>query len=751
MSRIGLALVLTALTLGSLAGPASADSGSLPGGATIAFNRLFIHENHSATGVQPNANSSELWTYFNLAHCQCSAAAAAAGGTAADYESTFAYELLLQNSTTPIHAPLEIWVGQTCDDPIMRPMNCHQIPNAGISDIASIANTNGITPDVPVYDLMEPAPAEVGMDCAGRVLSAAEWAISDVNPDGTIGTTPQYFVSQAISTDALPPPLPTVFRASGGTGAIQIDWDAPTGDVADIAYYQALCADQSGNPGVSSPIAARYVTAYQLCGITQTQSGANVNSYTMSDVSSSGSTVDAGVATVPTGLANLDPMFVCGENADATATSLRIEGLNNGTHYTVMLLAIDKFGNAAATVFNQTLTPVPSVNFWEDVQNRGGTLEGGFCLIADTYGDDNPLTQAMRGFRDDNLGSSWIGRAATRAYYTLFAPLGAYVREHVVLRVIAAIVLAPFVAIALAWHWLTLPGLLALLVFAVLVRRLRKHARVRRLARAAAPAIAVVLALAPGRAHAQDPYWDDKMRDNQESSSLADDTAAVTWHVGLRVGRYLPNIDGGLGMNPGPYQQMFGGAKITPMLDVDRILWRRIGQLGAGISLGYMSKTANTWAIGSSPTDPNRPRAAGDTNSFHLIPLAVSAVYRFSYLDDEYGIPVVPYARAGLAYYIWWVTAPTSTGDSGVARVFNTDGSPDKAMGASLGVVGSVGLEIRAERIDATAARSMHDSGIEHAGFFVEYSDGKVDGLGIQKNRPSVGDAVFYGGVDFEF
>src|ERR1044071_10249915 len=54
-------------------------------------------------------------------------------------------------------------------------------------------------------------------------------------------------------------------------------------------------------------------------------------------------------------------------------------------------------------------------------------------------------------------------------------------------------------------------------------------------------------------------------------------------------------------------------------------------------------------------TDSNRARSA-DHNEFRLVPTELSATYRFTWLDDTYGVPVVPYARAGLGYYIWWIS-----------------------------------------------------------------------------------------------
>ena len=86
-------------------------------------------------------------------------------------------------------------------------------------------------------------------------------------------------------------------------------------------------------------------------------------------------------------LAQLPPAFLCGESPSSTATSLRIEGLKNGTKHIVVFLAIDKSGNATGTYFTQPLIPTPATDFWEDLHDSGSDAHGGFCLIADTYGD----------------------------------------------------------------------------------------------------------------------------------------------------------------------------------------------------------------------------------------------------------------------------------------------------------------------------------------------------------------------------
>ena len=726
------------------AGVARADSGMLPGGADLRFNRLFLHENNNPAQHEPIQQPTSLWHYFNFAHCECSRP----GGSMVQpwHEGTFAYEILLDNpNSAQIHAPLEIWVGTMCDstDPNIRAANCHQIPGAGTSDIQSIMQTNGITPEVPVYDLMEPEPSHMGMGCEQRVLSTAEWAISDINPDGTVGSTPQYFVSEGIQTDSLPPPLPTTFTVSPGESAINISWKVPTGDISDVAYYQVLCADSAGNPVTVHPPAAQYITPRNLCGFAE-DLGAPMQP---TAIDTGTSTVDAGAIALPPDLAELNPKFICGTQADATATTLRIdknqfpEGLKNGEPYTVVFLVVDKFGNAAGTFFNGTITPQAVTDFWEDLHDRGSNVKGGFCLIAETYGDDNPLTQALRSFRDDNLETTGFGRWLVHAYYGSLGKLGVYVHGHTWLRVVSGVLLLPLVAIALLWHVLTLPGLLVLLALIVLRRRFRLPRRAW-----AFTAAGALFVLAPGRAHAQVPYWEDPTAggtDQTDASALADEENDVDWHVGVRIGPYIPQIDAQLGgPKPGPYEQMFGSKHSwVPMLDVERVVWRAYGQFTVGGTIGYLGKSAHAFVMGSSPSDNPRPRSKGDTTSFNLIPFAITGSYRFTYLDDGYGIPVVPYARVGLAYYAWWITAP----DGGFANVMG-----NKARGASLGIQGSIGIAIRAERIDAEAARSMRASGIYHAGFYGEFQAAKVDGFG-SSSKLAVGDSTWFAGIDFEF
>jgi hypothetical protein len=763
-----LMVVLAASRVASAQAGSGSGSSTLPDGSTISFDKLYLHEDGNPNFAEPKTQPDSLWNYFNLAHCQCGKES---GKTIPTFvEATYGYLMTLQNAPAlPSNKPLQLWVGSACDDNTNRLKTCCQLGSQTVTTIASIQATNGTTKTIPIYDAMNPANPEMAIDCsarmtrpdcsqsAGATTTATVWAIADGDGDGT----PDFFDPKQNNIDLLPPPLPTNFRAAGGEGAIEISWTPPI-DTSDTYAYQALCAraDTNGPAIATGRPPRRYQTGSTLCGLSQ-----SIDLGMGTAVPGAATAPDAGAlltaADLPPALADLDPTFLCGEEFSATATSLRISGLSNGVAYKVVLLAIDKFQNASGTFFTSTLTPVPSTDFWEDLHNRGSNAQGGLCLLAETYGDDSGLTQVLRAFRDDTLGGSRAGRWLTEAYYATLAKLGAYIHGSLALRIVAAVVLAPVVAFALLWHWLTLPGVLGLIAAAwwcgrrrgVLVRLIGRSLRMRAVRFFAAFAAFAAFAFGTGHAYAgggYQPYWEngDAVSENQAATEEA---GSVTWHVGIRLGPYVPDIDKQFGMAPGPYNQMFGGTGVMPMLDVDRILWSGFGQLGVGGSVGYMQKSAGAFADSSSPSDVDRLRSSADTNKFRLIPMALTATYRLTWFDDQYGVPVIPYVRGGLSYYLWWI----STTDGSLAQVCKGTGmepacSQNKALGASLGVQGSIGLAIRAERIDASAAVSMRASGIEHAGIYGELSLAQVNGFGSD-SKLSVGDRTWFAGVDFEF
>ncbi|MEZ4400941.1 MAG: MXAN_2562 family outer membrane beta-barrel protein [Kofleriaceae bacterium] len=248
--------------------------------------------------------------------------------------------------------------------------------------------------------------------------------------------------------------------------------------------------------------------------------------------------------------------------------------------------------------------------------------------------------------------------------------------------------------------------------------------------------------LIPAVASAQEtysPYWDETPTD-----AVGD--ALPTWITQVRLGPYRPSIDASFASNPGPYARTFLKDSLLFEIDVHRVWSVARGQLGVGFSAGYFTNSALAWQDGTSPGQPDRPRASGNLTRVSMVPTAVTAIYRATILDDELGLPLVPYVRGGLAYNVWWMKNPAD--ELSVAMSCPT--CEDRAIGGTIGVVAAVGLAIRAERIDPTAATSMHNTGIEHAGFFAEIEAGWIDGFG-KKSKLSVGDTTWFGGITFEF
>lgn len=723
LACLGLGIGLVASPRLALAG------GSLPGGATITFDGPYIHKDNKDDLTKGDSESLEK--YFNYAHCECSRSS-----NNADFlEGEFAWQYVYQSGGQLVSRPGDIWVGSQCEsnDGTTRSQNCTQVDT-----IADIESLNGATVrrSIPLHNLMAPKMSQT--ECPSSEGETSTYLLVDTQGDGTY----DYDLPKVQKWDAQPPALPSEVTASPAEGGIKLSWKNSTERPLDTEYYQFVCATKDGAPartkGSDSP---KFQTTKMLC------EDVNV------PISFKPTT---GTAATPAwlGLVDENDAFICGQSS-GTATSVRISNLQFGVEYQVAMIAVDHAGNAIGQFVPETITPTSVIDFWEDLHDKGSEVEGGFCIAGTTFGDDSGMSDQLRAFRDETLAKSAAGRWMIARYYQLssqFAPWA----DSVTLRVGGAVVLTPLAILALGWHYLTLPGLLALMGLGVVAWRRRRdvgawaHQAVRhrllRRSTAAAGALLAIAGWAKGSAAQSsiDPYWDE------DNAGFGDESSAVRWHAGIKLGPYVPDIDkqfGGSG--EGPYEAMFGGYTLVPMLDVDYIVWETaLGQIGFGGSVGFLNKKARAYTMDSEQDDPDRKRSA-ENNRFRMIPLAATAVFRLTYLDDKYRVPIVPYVRGGLGYYVWWAEAP----DGGVSSVCRPGGDScdeNKGRGASMGLVGSLGLAVRAENIDFEAASAMREGGIQHAGFYAELSAARVDDFGVG-NKLSVGDITWFAGVDFEF
>lgn len=720
------------------------------------------------------SNSIEQIDFFNYAHCQCSDEVE---GTppAADLADSgfFQVELTLADSSYDFaDDDAQLRIGTNCgtEDVDSADRRCEDIATIGdvINDLRGASTYN-----VRARQLMFPAGAD---GCQQQDGESNVYVTFNADNDATVDEQ----VAKTYQFDAKPPPLPENVKASAGEGAINIRWDALKSRQAEVDGFQVLCAKADGTPVFDSPRdQARFDTPAQLCGGTNPADLFPGEGNTPrpdagpGDAPDAGNGVDAGFAAAtnhPDWMANMDPDYVCG-TASATALSFRIDGLENGQVYRVALLSVDDARNVVGVDLGE-VTPQSVTDFWEDYHNQGGGADGGICLVNSTFGSGSGMSQALRDFRDRTLATSALGRMGIEAYYAYVAPLGVHVEDSVALRAAVAVILVPLAGAAAFWEYTSLPVKLLVLLALLVVRRLRKRrlapgphrvepapARPHGLAAAAALAALVVYAWSAPAAAQGDPYWDDF---GPEVEDDVVEEPVSYWNVGIKLGPYLPDIDSEFDAQPGPYERVYGGSTLMGMVDIERFFLFPLGQIGIAASLGFTGQTANSFATcgpgdtgctpGETLVDENGEpvRAAGDKTSFRLVPTSIGAVYRFTYLDDQWHVPVVPYARLGLSYYLWWITAPDGS-LSEYRPPSCIDCDSDRALGASLGWQGSVGLAVRAERLDPQSARSLrNDLGINHAGFYAELMYADVSGFGAE-GKLHVGALTWFAGLNFEF
>lgn len=715
-------------------------------------------------------SSTQTAEFFNKAACQC--------------DATFAVDVRLKGVTAVLPSyPVEVWVGTSCEvtSGVMnletRDGRCVQLLNATIADV-NLLRTDVIRFEVSAADFIAPNDLLCGP------VEADHFLYFLIEEDGDIQNGYESIGKWKAFVDTIGPPEVVSPEAFGAENGATVEWTLPGQNIDDLRSFQVLCmrADTM-QPAFENPPDADFVTIESLIEdgyCEQLRARRSPPTWT-APVISHGVDVDAGMAMEPDAgvddpdagapsvphpqaLLDGDPSLVCSEETGSTGTSLRVRGLENGASYWIAVASIDPRRNATITpVGTAPVTPEPVTDFWEDYKDQGGAAQGGFCFVATAaYGNyDHPFVRILRDFRDGTLAKTSWGRAFIAWYYDNSPALAGFIERHPVARVVAGLLLMPLVTLAAIWEYTGPLGKLALLalLWLALRARVRRRLLVPAARRALAAGGALLALLWAGSASAQ-PYWDEPGGPADEAAHLPDPVSH--WTFELKFGPYFPDVDSEFmssGDRPPPYEMMFGDdSAVMTVFELDRYFLFPAGQLGLAFSVGYAADSARAFqvdpATGEIEVDEegNFKRAPGDETKFRLLPTSVGVVYRFTALDDRYGIPVIPYAKAGLSYYVWWVRRP----DGGLAFVQDDptcieDCEGDKARGATLGYQATAGLLVRMERIDKNAGRALRtEMGIEHAGFFIEGVMAKVDGLG-QSNRLRVGDTTWFAGINFEF
>jgi len=212
--------------------------------------------------------------------------------------------------------------------------------------------------------------------------------------------------------------------------------------------------------------------------------------------------------------------------------------------------------------------------------------------------------------------------------------------------------------------------------------------------------------------------------------------------VEVKFGPYRPDVDSEFpqsGVNKrAPYQSYFGdGRHLYSALEFDWQLFRKFGSIGMGAGIGYFSVT------GTAPSGANPGMASGDTSGFKVVPVSLSAIYRFDHFLETRDIPLVPFGKLGLDWAYWQIT--DGNGEIAVDMMGNS------GRGGTLGWHAAAGLALVLDWLDPEAARDFDaDLGVNHTALTFEYNHADISGLG-RTGRLHVGDTTWTLGLLLEF
>ena len=183
------------------------------------------------------------------------------------------------------------------------------------------------------------------------------WAVFDYGADGT----PDFSAQQAIHVDLVPPPPPTNVTVSPGNEALTVRWTPVDYSLnMDLQGYQILCQRGGGLQVFADNAFTPYVKS---------------------------------CTSMATGVAALDPKFICSPLLNRSDSSFRVKILQNDIFYGATVVAIDNSGNASAPDL-QFAQPAKTDSFFDVYRDGNGTnggvgqkptpgaATGGFCAVA---------------------------------------------------------------------------------------------------------------------------------------------------------------------------------------------------------------------------------------------------------------------------------------------------------------------------------------------------------------------------------
>lgn len=418
---------------------------------------------------------------------------------------------------------------------------------------------------------------------------------------------------------------------------------------------------------------------------------------------------------------------------DGDETSGEVRGAVVDVTYNVTVVAVDEFDNESLVGEVVQVTTQPVDDFWERFSDENPQVDGGHCFIATAaWGSyQAPHVRVLRRFRDTHLMTHAAGRWFVDAYYATSPPIADFIARHDALRAVVRALLLPLYGFALLMLYTGMLAKLALLLACALSlglgvrvwRRRRAASAVRRSAVAAvrprrplrALVAALVAALAllvalPHEARAESP---------------------VDMLFEAKLGPYTPD---GLGAT---YEEFFGDdTRVLFEVELDYQLYRGWGSLAIAGGLGY------TNATGSAQTTTGEP--AIDETTLNVMPLRLSAVYRWDWFWLRFDFPFTLYGKVGLDYWVWWITG----GDDETS----VNAAGEEGSGGTFGWHGAGGVAFVLDWLaPAMAANFDVEWGVNNSYLFAEFIYSQIDNFGAEGAFDLSNDGTFFIGLALEF
>ncbi len=378
------------------------------------------------------------------------------------------------------------YLGDNC---YSEPSSCTSIGQASFS-----ASQQASAPTFKSDVVFEEATGSTSPDCTSLTAeSTTLWAI--LTQDGK-SLSFSLTIDLPVSGDTVG--APTGVTAVPANEGLLVSWSPPA-DASLVAGYQVLCLPR---PTTAS------AAGYESCGLVSNPSA--------------------------TALTPDDETQLCSAVLSASARSVRVTGLSNGTAYTVAVIAIDPSGGTSTPSSSAVGTPEPTMSFWDKYKEAGGAATG--CSL-----------------------SRWDGSGAK----------------------------GPLASVAIA----------ALILFVPLYRRRKRPSRTGRIAlllvlffTATARAQELPFQEAPLEEPPLGAQDDWALAQPAEAPRGG---ASPEWGFELGISLYRPDVDGELKNGAKPFANTFSSSRhLLSAAELDRYLFRRLGTWGVGLRAGYYRTTA---------------------------------------------------------------------------------------------------------------------------------------------------------------